>query len=213
MMLKTMVSTVMITPSRSGVCGSPAARNAPLSMKNMSMPKMPMNIARRNGKRLGLHIGRGVHQTQQRRRRGVTDRGQQDRQAKRGQERLIDDAIDLVGFVRSGKPRHEHGHTGECRADEDNDDEDDLPADADGGVGGVADEVADHRVVDDALQTGDDVLQHRRPGQPPDGWANRTLDNRPVELPELAPGVGHRNGSVLRRTVASPKRSLDAKEG
>ena len=38
-----------MTPSRSGVCGSPAARNAPLSMKNIIMPKMPTNIARRNG--------------------------------------------------------------------------------------------------------------------------------------------------------------------
>ena len=47
--LNAIVSTVMITPSRSGVRGSPAARNAPLSMKNIIMPKMPMNIARRNG--------------------------------------------------------------------------------------------------------------------------------------------------------------------
>ena len=86
------------------------------------------------------------------------------------------------------------------RADEDDDDEDDLPADADGGVGGVADEVADHRVVDDALQPGDDVLQHRRPGQPPDGGTDRTLDDRPVECPGFHPGYGHRNGSVLRRT-------------
>ncbi len=47
--LKTMVSTVITTPSRSGVRGSPAARKAPLSMKNIIMPKMPTNIARRNG--------------------------------------------------------------------------------------------------------------------------------------------------------------------
>src|SRR5688572_20581604 len=60
--------------------------------------------------------------------------------------------------------------------------------------------MADHRVVDDALQTGDDVLQHRRPGQPPDGWSDRALDNGPVEFPEFTPGFGHRKGSVLRRT-------------
>ena len=48
-MLKKTVSTVMPTPRRSGVCASPAARNAPLSMKNIIMPRMPMNIIRRNG--------------------------------------------------------------------------------------------------------------------------------------------------------------------
>jgi hypothetical protein len=47
--LKATVSTVMVTPSRSGVRGSPAARNAPLSMKNIIMPKIPRNIVRRKG--------------------------------------------------------------------------------------------------------------------------------------------------------------------
>ncbi len=48
--LKQIVNTVIDTPSRSGVCASPAARKAPLSMKNIIMPKMPMNIALRNGR-------------------------------------------------------------------------------------------------------------------------------------------------------------------
>ena len=48
--LKATVSTVIVTPSRNGVRGSPAARNAPLSMKNSIIPKMPRNIARRNGR-------------------------------------------------------------------------------------------------------------------------------------------------------------------
>ena len=47
--LNTTVSTVIVTPSRSGVRGSPAARNAPLNMKNSIIPTMPRNIARRNG--------------------------------------------------------------------------------------------------------------------------------------------------------------------
>ena len=47
---------------------------------------------------------------------------------------------------------------------------------------GVADEVADHRVIDDALQPGDDVLQHRRPRQPPDRRPDRTLDDRAIEV-------------------------------
>ena len=40
--------------------------------------------------------------------------------------------------------------------------------DADRGVAGEADEVADHDVVDDALQPADDVREHRRPRELPD---------------------------------------------
>ena len=47
---------------------------------------------------------------------------------------------------------------------------------------GVADEVADHRVVDDALQPGDDVLQHRRPRESPDRRADGTFDDRAIEF-------------------------------
>jgi hypothetical protein len=108
---------------------------------------------------------------------------------------LIDNLVDLGGFVRAGKARHQHGHAGEERADEDDDDEDDLPADADGGIGGVADEMADHRVVDDALQSRNDVLQHRRPRQLPDGLADGTLNNGSVEFLLYSPGIGHKCSS------------------
>jgi len=47
--LNAALSTVAATPSRSGVCASPAARNAPPSMKKTSMPTLPTNIVRRNG--------------------------------------------------------------------------------------------------------------------------------------------------------------------
>ena len=49
MTLKTMVSNVIPRPRCSGVFGSPAARKAPLSMKNIIMPVMPTNMPRRNG--------------------------------------------------------------------------------------------------------------------------------------------------------------------
>jgi hypothetical protein len=42
--------------------------------------------------------------------------------------------------------------------------------------------VADHRVVDDALQARDDVLQHRRPGETPNGGAEGAFDYRAVEF-------------------------------
>ena len=85
-----MVSTVIATPSRSGVCGSPAARKAPLSMKNIIMPNMPMNIARRNGSASARTVGRGVHERQQRRRGEVADGRQEHRAAGGREERLID---------------------------------------------------------------------------------------------------------------------------
>jgi hypothetical protein len=47
--LNAIVSAVISTPSRSGVRESPAARNAPLSMKKIIMPRMPTRITRRNG--------------------------------------------------------------------------------------------------------------------------------------------------------------------
>ncbi|HEX3091606.1 MAG TPA: hypothetical protein VHW72_03220 [Candidatus Angelobacter sp.] len=49
MRLKTMMSAVIPTPRRKGVRGSPAARKAPVSMKNIIRPKMLLNIARING--------------------------------------------------------------------------------------------------------------------------------------------------------------------
>jgi hypothetical protein len=94
---------------------------------------------------------------------------------------LVHRPVDLVGLIGAGEPGDEHGHAGEDRADEDDDDEDDLPADADGGIPRVADEVADHGMVDDALQPGDHVLQHRRPGQTPDSRADGAFDDRPIE--------------------------------
>ena len=57
---------------------------------------------------------------------------------------------------------------------------------------GVADEMPDHRVVDDALQPGDDVLQHRRPRQPPDGGTDGAFDDRAIEL-SLLSACSHAN--------------------
>jgi hypothetical protein len=105
-----------------------------------------------------LHLGRGVDDAQKGRRREVAGRRHQRRHPDRRQEGLVDDAVDLLGLVGAGEARHEHAHPGEERADEDDDDDDDLPAHADGRVGGVADVVAHHHVVDDPLQPGDDVL-------------------------------------------------------
>src|SRR5689334_13958558 len=39
-----------------------------------------------------------------------------------------------------------------------------------------------HHVVDDALQPGDDVLQHGRPGQPPNGRTDGPFDDGAVKL-------------------------------
>ena len=63
--LKTTVSTVIVMPSRSGVRASPAARNAPLSMKNIIMPRMPDEHRAQERQRLGLHRRRRVDQVEQ----------------------------------------------------------------------------------------------------------------------------------------------------
>src|SRR3954447_17213191 len=47
--LRTKFRTVIATPSRNGVRASPAARNAPPSMKNISIPMLNTNIVCRNG--------------------------------------------------------------------------------------------------------------------------------------------------------------------
>ena len=108
---------------------------------------------------LALHLGRRVHQIEEGRRQHIAERRQDDeRQDDGGQERLVNRPVDLFWLVRAGEPRDEHAHPREERGDEDDDDEEDLPADADGGVAGKADVVADHHVVDDALQTTDRVL-------------------------------------------------------
>ena len=46
---KIRLSTVIVTPSRSGVRASPAARSAEVSMKNSSMPMLNRKLMRRNG--------------------------------------------------------------------------------------------------------------------------------------------------------------------
>ena len=141
--------------------------------------------------RLGMNRGLGVHQIEQRRCGHPSDGAQQNGKAGRSQKRLIDDAIDLVGLVGARKPRHQHAHSREYRHGEDDDDDDDLPADTDRRVCRVAHEMTDHGVVDDALQPGDDVLQHRRPRQPPDSRTNRTFDDRAIKSSSGRRGTGH----------------------
>ncbi len=55
--LRTRLSKVIDTPSRSGVRASPAARSAELSMKNSSMPMLNMKLMRRNGSACAFTAG------------------------------------------------------------------------------------------------------------------------------------------------------------
>ena len=57
MTLKMMFNTVIETPSLSGVLASPAARSAADSMKNISMPRLPTKLIRRNGSACSLTAG------------------------------------------------------------------------------------------------------------------------------------------------------------
>ena len=78
-------------------------------------------------------------------------RHHQHRHPDRGEERLVDCAVDLLGLARTRESGDEDAHAGEERADEDDDDDEDLPRHTDRGVRLVADEVADQDVIDHAL--------------------------------------------------------------
>ena len=189
-----MFSTVMAIPSRNGVCASPAARNAALIMKKSSISDAEDEQDAGEGQRLGLHLRRRVDQLQQRRGEHVTERRQDaEGHEHRGQERLVDRPVDLLRLVRADEARHQHAHAAEDGGNEDDDENEDVDAHADGGVADVADVVADHRLIDDGLDAAEDVLQHRRPREPPDRAAERTLDDR----------------SIKRLVVAAPWRSWE----
>ena len=119
--------------------------------------------------------------------RDVPDACEQDVHQSAREQSLIDDPIDPLRLAGSGGAGDQDGHARGQRGDEDDDDEKDLPGDSDRGVAGEADVVAHHHVIHDALQAGHDVLEECRPGQLPDGRAQRTLHQRAVEG-RLVPG-------------------------
>ena len=85
-----------------------------------------------------------------------------ERDPDRGQERLVNGAVDLVVTRRAGETRDQHAHAGESDEMKTITTMKDLPADADRGVAGETDEVADQNVVDDPLEPADQ-FEHRRP--------------------------------------------------
>ena len=68
------------------------------------------------------------------------------------------------------------------RRDKDDDEDEELEADADRRIGSQAHVMTDECVIDDALQPADDVLQHRRPREHPDGLRQRAVDDAAVEF-------------------------------
>ena len=151
---KMMFNTVITMPSRKGVRASPAARKAPLNMKNISMPKLNTNMIRMYGSASTWNLRSRIHNPEQPRRQEVTQRRHDPHgQEHRRQKGLVDAAVHLVGLARAGKPGDQHAHAGEDRADENNDDDEDLETDSDGGVAGGADELANHDVVHDSPET------------------------------------------------------------
>ena len=191
--LSVMLSTVIPMPRYRPVRASPAARSAPPSMKNISIPMLKRNIVRRNGSASAFTSGVAlIISSSHGAEKYPSGAMMKTESAKRGEKGLVDGLVDVVVIVGAGEPRHQHAHAGEERADEDDHDEKDLPAHADRRVAGEADVVPHHRVVDDPLQAADGVLQHRRPRDLPDRRADRSFDDRPIEL-----------AALLGRTVGS----------
>ena len=165
-------STVIVSPSRSGVRASPAARSADVNMKNSSMPMLHEEVDPQKRQRQCLDLRRGVDEIEQRRRREVTDRPSTTNIADRREKRLLDDAIDALGIAGAGKPRDQHRLAREQRRHEDDDHEEDLPADADGRVGACSPmQMTDQHVIDHALHArppGSGAWWARRASRPPD---------------------------------------------
>jgi hypothetical protein len=132
---------------------------------------------------LRFDFRRGVDEIEQRWRKEVPGRRENEQRNDNGsQKRLIDGLVNFVGLVRSGEPGNQHAHAREQRRDEDDDDKKDLPAHADRGVAGEANVVSDHRMIDDALQPTNGILQDRRPGHFPDRGRKRSLNERTIQF-------------------------------
>ena len=134
------------------------------------------------GQGLDLHLRRRVDHGEKPGREDIAKRREHaDRHEHRRQEGLIDRTVDLIVVARTGEASDEHAHAGEYGGHEHDDQNKDLGTDPDGCVAGVAHVVADHRLVDDALQSTQDVLQHSGPGEHPHRLRKRTLDDGTVE--------------------------------
>ena len=137
--LNVMFSTVIRMPSRNGVRASPADRSAPPNMKNSSMPMLNTNMSGGTATPRPCTSGVALTRSSKRWRQQVAERREDaEREDDGRQERLIDRAVDLLRLVRTGKARHENAHAGKQRRDEDDHDEEDLPAHADRRIGGKA---------------------------------------------------------------------------
>ena len=147
---------------------------------------------RRNGSASAFTAGVAFTRSRSEGEKHTQRRHDQHRETDRGEERLVHGAVDLVFVAGAGKPRDEHAHAREERVDEDNDDDEDLPRHADRRVAGVAHEVADQGVVDDALQPAEHVGEHGRPRELPDHGAERPLDDGPVVPARRRRGGGRR---------------------
>ena len=148
--------------------------------------------------RLRLHRRRGVDHVQQVGGQEIAERPHHRIHRHGGQKRLINRAVHLLGLAGADEPGHQHRLAREQRGHEDDDDEEDLPADADGRISGVTDEVTHQDVVNHPLETGDHVLNHGGPRQFPDGGSDGAFDERTIErvglLLRWCRRVGHREG-------------------
>jgi hypothetical protein len=124
------LSTVIVTPRRNGVRASPAARMADVSMKNNnSDAQREVDPQERQGQRPHFRCRVSEVNSSGAAKYPIGPRTAYNRN--RGQEGLLDGAIHLLDVAGADVTRHEHGLAGEERCHEDDDDEEDLPADAD----------------------------------------------------------------------------------
>ena len=120
-------------------------------------------------------------------------------QPNRHDESLVHRTVHLVRVTRTSKAGHEYSHPRKDRRDKDDHQDKNLHANADGRIANMTHVVTDQHLINDTLQSADDVLHHGRPGEKPDRVAKRPFDDASIKLLLGLLSVGH---SVIHQGIA-----------
>jgi hypothetical protein len=94
----------------------------------------------------------------------------------------INAAVHFLVIVRTGESCYEHAHSYEDRANERDDEKEDLKGGPDRRIGLIADQVPDHYLIHPSLQSAEEIGQDSRPRDLPHGASERALNDRTVEF-------------------------------
>ena len=98
----------------------------------------------------------------------------------RRNKRLINRPIDFINFARARKTRDKNAHSRKDRRNKHDHDEKNLPTHADRRIAFKTDDISDDDVINQSLQTAENIRQHRRRGDFPNRTTERTFDDRTI---------------------------------